>query len=446
MTTGKKWEEMTWQEKREERFKKWLNPPKVKFISPEAEKLYKQRVTRLIKAIKLEEPDRVPVMLPTGNYPVYYAGYNYHHMMYDLEAMKKALIKFMDDFGDMDMFSPQVIASGKIAEALQSRVTKLPGLGLPEDASMNQICEGEYMKADEYDRLMMDPTDYYLRVNLPRTTGLFDSFAKLPPLRNLQATMWVSVMADPDIRKTFQTLMDLADEQKKHQSVVMEMAREALSRGYPAFRSIIGPTAGGAPFDHFADLLRGTHGIVLDMYRQPKKLHEAMEHQLKLALSSIKNIPVMGSPVRFIALHKGDDTFMSDKQFETFYWPGLQKVMLAMIEEGLVPMPFAEGRYTKRLKQITDMPRSGVIWWFDQTDMAQAKKYLGHVACILGNVPTSVVKTAPAAQVKENCRQLIETCAPGGGYILAGGASIDNGKFENLKAMMEAAYEYGQYK
>jgi uroporphyrinogen-III decarboxylase len=49
-------------------------------------------------------------------------------------------------------------------------------------------------------------------------------------------------------------------------------------------------------------------------------------------------------------------------------------------------------------------------------------------------------------QVKERCRKLIEDCAPGGGYILGGGASIDTGKIENLKAMMDAAKEYGVYK
>ena len=36
--------------------------------------------------------------------------------------------------------------------------------------------------------------------------------------------------------------------------------------------------------------------------------------------------------------------------------------VLTMVEEGLVPMPFAEGRYTNRLKQITDMPKSSVVW------------------------------------------------------------------------------------
>jgi len=78
--------------------------------------------------------------------------------------------------------------------------------------------------------------------------------------------------------------------------------------------------------------------------------------------------------------------------------------------------------------------------------MAEAKKVLGNTSCIVGNVPASLVMTGTAAQVKENCRRLIETCASGGGYILAGGASIDRGNVENLRAMMEAAYEYGTYK
>jgi len=115
-----------------------------------------------------------------------------------------------------------------------------------------------------------------------------------------------------------------------------------------------------APFDHFADALRGTHGISMDMFRQPKKLHEAMEYYLNLGIeTSVKNFPMTASPICMMPLHKGDDTFMSDKQFEEFYWPYLRRLFLAMINEGLVPMPFAEGRYTNRLKQIADTPRSG---------------------------------------------------------------------------------------
>lgn len=444
--TAKKWEEMTWQEKREERFNRWLNPPDVKFVSPEAERLYKERVTRFIKVIKLEEPDdRVPVMLPTGNSPAYYAGANFRTMMYDYKVMRQAWIKYMDDFGDMDTFmGPGFIPCGKIAEALNSKIQKLPGLGLPDDSPMNQFVEGEYMMADEYDLMMRDPTDYALRVNMPRTAGLFESFRKLPPLRYfMMGESWVAALADPDIRKTFQTLMDLSDEYRKWQGAHAEIRDLVLARGYPSLFG--GGIMAGAPFDHFADVLRGSHGIFMDMFRQPEKLHEAMEYQLDALKASIKGFPMTACPVCPMPLHKGDDTFMSDAQFEEFYWPTLRGVLIAMVEEGLVPMPFAEGRYTNRLKQITDTPRSGIIWWFDQTDMAQAKKILGDVCCIAGNVTTSVMMTGTTDQVKEICRRLIDDCAPGGGYILAGGAHIDTDRIDTLHAMMDTAKEYGVY-
>lgn len=446
MTANKPWAEMTWQERREERFKQWLAAPGVKFISAEAERLHKERVTRFIKAIKLEEPDRVPVLLPVGSYPAYYAGSSFYKIMYDYNELRRAWIKFMDDFGDMDTFmGPGLIPSGRISDALDVKMMKWPGHGLGKDVTMQQVVEGEYMKADEYDWLMMDPTDYNLRATLPRTTGLFEPFKKLPPLRMLfGGASWVGLLANPEIRKVFQTLMDLGDEFKQHQAAVMEVNNLAIARGYPSF---FGGVMAQAPYDFFADLQRGTHGIVMDLYRQPEKLLEAIDVQLKLTINTaIKNFPMTNCPLCMMPLHKGDDTFMSDKQFDKFYWPSLQKLFIAMIEEGLVPMPFAEGRYNSRLKLITDTPKSSVVWYFDQTDMANAKKILGNTSCIVGNVPASLVMTGTPQQVKENCRKLIETCAPGGGYILAGGASIDTGDIANLRVMMEAAYEYGTYK
>ena len=57
-------------------------------------------------------------------------------------------------------------------DALDVKIMKWPGHGLGKDVTMQQIVEAEYMKADEYDWLMMDPTDYNLRLTLPRSAGL----------------------------------------------------------------------------------------------------------------------------------------------------------------------------------------------------------------------------------------------------------------------------------
>jgi len=118
--------------------------------------------------------------------------------------------------------------------------------------------------------------------------------------------------------------------------------------------------------------------------------------------------------------------------------------MMGLINEGLVPLPFAEGDYEPRLEIIKDMPHGSVIWHFERMDMAKAKRILGDNACIAGNVPVSVLCTGTPQDVKEHCRQLIETCGKGGGYILTGSASIEQGDPENLRAMMAAAREYGE--
>jgi uroporphyrinogen-III decarboxylase len=149
--------------------------------------------------------------------------------------------------------------------------------------------------------------------------------------------------------------------------------------------------------------------------------------------------------VVMMPLHKGADTFMSVKQYETFYWPSFKKVVMGFVNEGLVPVLFAEGSYNKRLDIIGDFPKGTVAWYFDQTDMAEAKKKIGDRCCIMGNIPTSLMMTGTPQQVKEHCRKLIEICGKGGGYVLAGGASVDEGDPENMRAVMAAAKEYGKY-
>jgi uroporphyrinogen-III decarboxylase len=439
------WDKLTWQEKREERFKCWLTPD-VKFVSPDAEKLYKGRTTRFIKAIKLEEPDRVPCALPSGMFPAQYAGYTLREVMYDYEKLRKAYLKFIAEF-DMDTYTgPGLIFPGKVLEMTDHRLHKWPGHGLPDDASIYQFVEKDYMKADEYDALLNNPADFWWRVFLPRTVGAFASFGKLPAINSVAGVSlgFYAAVADPEVAAAFQTMIAAGREVIRWQQAVAGISRASLAAGIPNLRS---GGAGGAPFDGIADMLRGTQGAVMDMYRQPERLHEAMEKIVPIIIrGTVAAADATGCPVIFMPLHKGDESFMSPRQFETFYWPTFRRVLLGLIDEGLVPSPFAEGRYGARLEVIKDLPRSSALWIFEDIDMAKAKKILGSSACIAGNVPSSVLHAGTPAQVKEYCRQLIETCAPGGGYILTGAVGMNEGNPDNLRAMMAAAREYGVYK
>ncbi len=443
---AKAWAELSPGEKREQRFQRWLSPPGVSFASPQAEKAYKERVTRFIKAFTLQKPDRVPCILPAmGLYAAHYAGTNLATVMYDFDELKRAWRKVLYELEADTYVPPVLVPPGPALEAVDYKLYKWPGHGLSRNTLSYQAVEGEYMKSDEYDALIRDPSDFWLRTYLPRVFGAFKAFTTLAPWTSFQEIVTADFLsfANPDVQAGFNAMIKAGMESLKWIAAVGEVAAEALALGYPGVMSALAK----APFDTIGDTLRGTQGIMMDMFQRPQKLQEAMERITPITINNAMNsVADAAAPIVMMPLHKGADTFMSVKQYETFYWPTFKKVVMAFVNEGIVPVLFAEGSYNKRLDIIGDFPKGTVAWYFDQTDIFEAKKKIGDRCCIMGNVPTSLMMTGTPQQVKEHCRKLIEVCGKGGGYVLAGGASVDEGNPENMRAMMAAAKEYGVYK
>jgi uroporphyrinogen-III decarboxylase len=436
----KKWSELNPAEKREQRFRGWLKSPGG-FNSPAAEKAYNTRIQRLADTLLMKKTDRVPVTLPVDNFPALYAGLTLHGVMYDYDALYKSWKKFLKDFEMDTMASPGVVYPARVFDIVDYKLYAWPGHGLPITANGHQFVEGEYMKADEYDALISDPSDYCLRTWLPRAIGATAPFSKLPSLTSMlgKPQGFLFALGQPDVQAAFQTLADAGREMAKYQQVVMKFAKKAQAAGYPSIRGGVG----FAPFDSLGDALRGTKGIIMDMYRRPGKVLKALDVVTDFAIkNTIEQVNAMGGIMVTFPLHKGDDTFMSAAQFDKFYWPSLKRFILALIDEGIMVSLFAEGKYNTRLETVKDLPAGWILWHFDQTDMALAKKVLGKTQCVTGNVPSSLMCTGTPEAVKKYCRDLIELFAPDGGYILTGGASCAEARAENLRAMMAAAKEY----
>ena len=109
--TEKQWADMTPEEKRAQRFKWFLEPEGVKFISKEAEKNYSTRAKRLADVYHVRQPDRVPVSLPIGGVPATMYGENYHSCMYDLKKAVKVWDRFNLEFKDADSLASPAIPS-----------------------------------------------------------------------------------------------------------------------------------------------------------------------------------------------------------------------------------------------------------------------------------------------------------------------------------------------
>jgi uroporphyrinogen-III decarboxylase len=379
-------------------------------------------------------------------FPFLAAGMTVQEAMYDYDKCAAAFRKFiLQHRPDMHIGAAQA-GPGKFYEILDYRLYKWPGHGVAPEHSY-QCVEQEYMKAEEYDLLITDPSFYFRNFYLPRVFGALEGFTMLPPLTGILEIYGVAFnfipYALPPVQGTFKALFEAGAEALKWAMVIGGLNAELAALGFP---NILGGFT-KAPFDTIGDTLRGTRGIIMDMYRQPDKLLRALQALTPIMIGmGIGSAQQTGNPQIFIPLHKGADGFLSDEQFKKFYWPTLKTVMLGLIEGGCIPFPALEGHWGSRLEIIQDIPRGKTMWMVDQTDMAKAKQTLGKNACLIGNVPSSMLKLGTPQDVRDYVKKLIETAGRGGGFIVSNGAFFDEAKPENVNAMVESAREYGVYK
>jgi uroporphyrinogen-III decarboxylase len=123
----------------------------------------------------------------------------------------------------------------------------------------------------------------------------------------------------------------------------------------------------------------------------------------------------------------------------------LRDVIVALINEGLVPYVFWEGRCDSRLEAIKDIPAGKAMYRFEATDMMKAKDVLGDRICIRGNVPISLLATGTPEEVKAYCKSLIDYAGKNGGFIMEAAAHVTEAKPENLRMMFDFTKEYGIY-
>jgi len=439
--TEKTWQELTPDERLQRRIEAWLAAPGIEFVSSQAEAEYKARISNFLDAITLRKtPHHVPVMPNLGSFAQRYYGYTEKDMIYDPDKVSDASMRATLEFQIDMQVSTSTTLNGRVSDILDYKQYNWPGHGVPDDGEF-QFIEDEYLKADEYDALMEDPTDFWWRTILPRTAGALEAFKQLslPTFRLPNAADY----ARPEVQAALKKLMAAGEEAARFQQKAAATTKKLKELGYP---TVDGGTS-SVPFDFLGDALRGTRGISHDMFRQPQKLMQALEWatpvMIKRGLASAKmgNAPVVG-----FALHKGSDPYMSDGHFKSFYWEPWRKVMMAFIEEGLIIRGGCQGFHNKRLETYRTMPKGKVYWNIGYgTDIARAKELLGGIACISGGITAGILQQGTPQEVAEHSRHAIDVAAKGGGYIFSTSNIDRSAKLENVKAMITTVKEYGVY-
>lgn len=424
----------------------WVSGEGVEFSSPENKAAYQERASLVAGALKIDKGiKRVPIMPLTTFAPTMLKGVSGKEAMYNPEAAGQAYVDFCNTYQPDTAGAAPMLMYGPALETLEYNLYKWPGHGVADHLSY-QFHEKEYMKPEEYDHLITDPTDFWLRSWMPKTHGALAPFATVPPVYgSMELPMlgpWLVAMGTPPMQAALKALMEAGAQCFDWINRLGAYMGQIMASGFPF-------GAGGAtkaPFDVISDSFRGTTPLMMDLYRRPEKVVEACERLVKPMIDTgVAGAVANNNPLVFIPLHKGADGFMSDEQFQKFYWPTLKAVMYGLAEAGCVPACFVEGGYNQRLEYLADTSDIRSMYLFDRTDMAAARKALGGKVTIAGGFPISLILTGTPDQVTDGVKKLMDEAAGDGGYILSIGCAMDEAKDDTMKAFVKAGMEYGKY-
>jgi uroporphyrinogen-III decarboxylase len=407
---------------------------------------YQAREKRVWDAIRLQKPDRVPIVCYDEYFSLKQGGVTPAEAYFDVQRAAKAFVENVTMF-NWDMVSLFGNLPGEVGRIIGIESVKFAGYNLPPKQEF-QYVEKEYMLADEYDEFIKDPSDFVIRKLWPRMAKGLQPFELLPSFPVMSHTFApiadIAIYAGlPEVREMLEKLIRIGDEMNRYTAVLDQTINSLREKGLPVYVEF----PAQAPFDWISDYFRGIKGSMLDMYYQPDKLKAAIDVITPLLIEyTIDTVGKMGINYVSIPLHRGADPFMSNDQFAEFYWPSLKQLLLALIDADITPSPYWEGSYTNRLEFLAELPRGKVWSHFDVVDLEKAKEIIGDVMCFWGNVPSQILISGTPEQTRDYVKRLIDTFGDNGGLIVDGAVGIPKeAKLENVIAMTEIVFEYGVY-
>jgi hypothetical protein len=408
------------------------------------DELYEEREKRVRDTIALKVPDRIPLAINVNI--SFYTSIPNSAAYYDPIGWKRAMRKITVDL-EPDMCNAGLPTSGAAMEILGVKNRLWPGGPLPPDYEY-QFFEGEHMKEDEYDLFLSDPADFIIRYYLPRVYGATAPLNKLPSLNTLYQGFegLTSMLASNDFVRMARSLYRAGREMRKFHQTIGDSYGELAFLGFPAFAPVTTGGVGGAPFDTVSSFLRGMRGSMLDMYRQPEKLLRLCDMILEQRITRSKpaDTKKQHRPNRIgVPLWRGDKCFMSQKQFDKFYWPGLKKALQANIDLGYVPIPFFEAEFGDRLECLLELPKGKIVASVEDVDAIKAKEILAGHSCVMVRQPLSS-KIWSLREVEKYLKELIDRCGKDGGFQI-NLRLPDRGTAEDFQGLLDSIREYARY-
>lgn len=367
------------------------------------EELYSQRLGRINAAVNCTHTDRIPIMPFARAYPYARAGHSMAQAMNDLSLAQADCRDWILSLQpDMAVSYPAAFAgAGASMSEMGVSILEWPGRSggsLGENGTL-QILEDPPMDEDGYE-------------DIESALSLLPHFDRTLPAA------------------------------KAYRAAAQHFEQELKAEGYPVAYNAIA----AAPFDVLGLCLRGTLGVMTDIYMYEDEVTELMELLLPRILDdAIAQAAQSEGRFVYIPLKNGMEGYLSLEQYEDFYLPTLVRLCEGLIAKGLTPLLAAEGPYTSRLELLRALPAKQCVIRLDNADMPKAKRLLGGDHCLSGGFYAYDLTHSTPTAIREYLKFLLDTMGTDGGYIFDFGDKLDAANDENLDAMLQTLRDCGSY-
>ena len=371
---------------------------------------------RVMAAMQLEKPDRVPIdILASGAPFARMAGITQTEFFSNEEKAFDAINKVFDYTGgwDLDLASipakSLAMAKTGITLALGLKLA-FPGIELPDDYSY-QACEEEVLKPEDYDTI----------AEIGWQKFMFEDFA----FRILDIT-------PEDLQKTLEETAPVffraIDEWRKRGVVTLYPVTPFVT--HPFFRLSLG---------------RSMVKFTEDLYYNPEMVEKAMKTLTRELIEEwIAGSKIFDQKFAFIIEERAGGFFYPPKIFERFWLPYTLEIVDALWSEGIVTWFHLDACWDKNIPYFKQFPRGSAVRALDgTTDIFAAKEVLRNHLCLAGDVHPALLSLGKPEEVEAYCKRLIDEVGPDGGFILSSGCEIPAAvTMENWRAMVQTGRNY----
>jgi len=370
---------------------------------------------RMIAAVNLEMPDRVPVaplmyqfVLKQKGLPIVpLAGGDPANWPIMMDAIKE----MFDELGGYDgIYAAGVtwpMSSWRINSAPAGGYVNPGDRGISRDFSV-QYEEREVMTVDDYDTIINRGWNGFLSEYIPRASGL--------------------------------SLEQLDAAEKALLSIYKENARYWLDRNVSVMSGALVISC-----EMTLSLARTLPKFMIDVHRHHDKIKAALEAMIPdFIQNTIDDVEASGIPWVVFSLERGSGAYFNLKIYEEMFFPQLKKLVDAFAARGFINVLHFDTDWTLNLPYLRELPAKMCICELDSTsDIFKAKEILGGHMCIMGDVPPALLTLGNTEEVIAYCEKLIDIIGKDGGFILSTGCECPiDAKYENVRAMIDTVKRY----